>query len=129
MPRIPKVPVKFIVSFIAMSIVCEVAWEYTAANLYDDTDENMLGFFQPLMWPHPWVQPFNGNSVVVVHQIIHGRSMSEPDEIKEGWTVGRLWGLWFSFVAVALISSIALARIRWVPKWHEKPARLPESAR
>jgi hypothetical protein len=46
--------------------------------------------------------------------------MSGPDTLKTGWTVARLWYLWFSFVGVSVAISAALASPRWVPKgWRE----------
>ena len=42
--------------------------------------------------------------------------MSEPDTIKEGWSVTSLWYLWYSFVIISLVVSTLLALVPWTPK-------------
>lgn len=94
----------FALVLVAMAIVCTIVWQLVGDTLYDCTDDNMLGFWRPGCWVHR----FDGHPIVVVHQIVHGRSMSEPDAIKEGWSVPRLWCLWSSFVVVSLAVSVVL---------------------
>jgi hypothetical protein len=40
--------------------------------------------------------------------------MSEPDEIKNGWSLTGLWCLWAAFVAISLFLSALLARLLWL---------------
>jgi hypothetical protein len=42
--------------------------------------------------------------------------MSEPDTIKTGWTIGRLWLLWCSFAAGSVAVSVLLGRLPCSPK-------------
>ncbi len=41
--------------------------------------------------------------------------MNDPDEIKKGWSVVGLWGLWLSFVGLSVIISFVLALLPWIP--------------
>ncbi len=55
---------------------------------------------------------------VAVPKIIADHSMSDPDVIKEGWSVPKLWCLWWVFVAVSVIVSTLLSFVIWR---HKKP--------
>lgn len=103
---------KFVASFFVMTVICTIVWQDVVTEcIYDNTDDNMAGFLTPGGWIG------GGNfPVVAVRQVVHGRSMSEPDEIKEGWSIPKLWCLWLSFVAVSLVISIILARVPWIPR-------------
>jgi hypothetical protein len=103
---------KFITALFVMSILCTVVWQFVGSKLYDCTDDGFLGFTRP----GDWVHPFGGHPVSVVYQIVHGRSMSEPDTIKEGWSVAGLWRLWYDFVLLSLGISMLLAWIPWTPR-------------
>jgi hypothetical protein len=104
--------VKFFVILFVMTIINTIVWEYVAGDLYDCTDGGIPGYWSPGCWVHSW----DGHSIVAVPHVVHRRSMSEPDTIKEGWSVTGLLCLWFSFFAVSLGVSIVLARVRWIPK-------------
>jgi hypothetical protein len=99
---------KFGVVFFFMTVICTVVWEeFIDGKVYDCTDP-LFGYLSPDGW-------VGGNNfpVVVVKKVISGRSMSEPDELKEGWSVPGLWVLWGSFFASSLIVSFLLARLPW----------------
>ena len=103
---------KFVIVMFVMTIVCTIVWqEFVTDKLYNCTDPAWLDFLSPGNWVHS----HNGQPVAFVPVIIGG-SMSDPDTIKEGWSVARLWYLWYSFVAVSVVISVLLARIRWIPK-------------
>jgi hypothetical protein len=115
MIRLFKSIAKFVIVMFVMTIVCTVVWqEVVAEYLYDNTDENMMGFIHPF-YLDGWIGQVNF-PVVAVQHVVHGRSMSDPDEIKEGWSISKLWCLWFSFVAVSLVISVMLARVPWIPR-------------
>jgi hypothetical protein len=98
-----------------MTIICTIVWQdFVTEYLYDNTDENMMGFLEPFSGDF-WIGE-GGFQVVAVQHVVHGRSMSDPDEIKVGWSIPKLRCLWSSFVAVALVISIVLARVRWIPR-------------
>src|SRR5580698_3574741 len=95
-----------------MTIINTIVWVCVADNLYDCTDGGIPGYWSP----GDWVHSFDNHSVVSVPRIVHGRDMSEPDTIKEGWSTARLLCLWLVFFDVSLLVSFFLARIRWMPK-------------
>jgi hypothetical protein len=102
---------KFVLVMVVMTIACTVLWESVAGWLYDCTDDGFLGFWTPGNWVHDW----DNHPVVAASQIVHGRSMSEPDTIKAGWSVTGLWCLWCSFVAISVVVSALLAWKPWLP--------------
>ena len=107
-----KSAAKFAIVMIAMTIVCAIVWqEVVAEHLYDCTDSVPGDFLRP----GDWVHSFAGHSIVSVQNVVHGRSMSEPDAIKQGWSMTGLWLLWLSFVAISAVVSVLLARKRWFP--------------
>jgi hypothetical protein len=114
MERIPKFTAKFVFVMLAMTIVSMVVWqEFVTDRLYNCTDALWFDFLRPgFGWVH-------GN-VAYVPVVVSGRSMSEPDTIKAGWTMTRLWLLWFSFIGVSVAVSLWLAWLSWLPKrWNE----------
>ena len=99
--------VKFVVSMFLMTIICSIVWEkFVDGIIYDCTDP-LFGYLSPDGW-------IGGDNfpVVVVKQVVSGRSMGEPDEIKEGWSVADLWVLWVLFFGISLFISIFFA---WWP--------------
>jgi hypothetical protein len=92
---------KFVTALFLMTIVFTIVWQFLGQTLYDCTDDNMAGFLRPGDWVH--------NPIVTVHQIVHGRSMSAADTLKEGWSVTGLWCLWSSFVLASLLISLWFA--------------------
>jgi hypothetical protein len=103
---------KFAIVMFAMTIACTLVWDaFVAENLYDCTDSVPFDFLKP----GDWVHAFGSNTIVPVPHVIHGRSMSGPDTIKEGWSVTDLWLLWFSFVGISVAVSAFSARLRWSP--------------
>jgi hypothetical protein len=110
--KIVKGTVKFFVVLFVMTIINAIVWECFAFFLYDCTDAGLPGYFGPGQWVHN----FDGHSVMAVPHVVHGRSMSEPDTIKEGWSVARLLYLWFAFFIVSLAVSFWLATKQWSSK-------------
>ena len=95
-----------------MTIICTIVWQvFVTDRLYNCTDPGWLDF----LFPGNWVHVHNNQPVAVV-PVITGGSMSDPDTIKQGWSVARLWYVWFSFVFVSVLISVVLAWILWIPK-------------
>jgi hypothetical protein len=104
--------IKFVVTFAVMTIVCEVVWgRFVDGVLYNCTDE--IGGY---LTPDNFVHEYAGMRVRVVKQINSNDSMSSGDSIKEGWTIDRLWYLWFAFLGTSVMVSIALARLPGRPR-------------
>jgi hypothetical protein len=104
--------VKFIASMIVMTIICELAWgTYVTGKIYCDGDED-FGYLTPGNWVSNWD---GQHPIAVVHQIPAVRQMGDPDDIIEGWSIPKLWCLWFSFFAISLVISILFAWVQWIP--------------
>jgi len=109
---------KFSFAFFVMTVVCTIAWEAFVDNhVYNCTDGGFLDYLSPGDWVHEW----EGHPVKVVPKVTLDRDMSNPDTIQEGWTVTRLWYLWYSFFATSVVISAVLASVPWIPRrlnWH-----------
>ena len=108
MRRIFKSVAKFVIVLIVMTIICTIVWEFVGNRLYDCTDASGFDYWQPGNWVH--------GKALVVHQVVHHRSMSEPDTIKEGWSVTGVWCLWYVFVVLSLVVGVLLAPTPWIPR-------------
>lgn len=97
---------KFVAVFLCCTIVCTVLWaQFVTDTLYNCTDPGWLDYLFPGHWVH--------HPVAVAHVVV-GRSMSEPDTIKAGWSITGLWFLWFAVVGVSVLGSVLLARLPWI---------------
>jgi hypothetical protein len=95
-----------------MTIICELAWgTYVTGKIYCDGDED-FGYLTPGNWVSNWD---GQHPIAVVHQIPAVRQMGDPDDIIEGWSIPKLWCLWFSFFAISLVISILFAWVQWIP--------------
>lgn len=104
---------KFAAVLLVLTAICSNVWDnFVAGKLYNDSDDNFFGY----LFPGTWVSNWDGqHPVVSVDHIAPETSMSDPDEIKKGWSVAGLWGLWLSFAGISIIISTALARLPWIP--------------
>lgn len=103
---------KFMIALAGVTVICTILWQIVGDRLYDCTDDNMLGYFRPGSWVHD----HTGHGIATVQIIVHDRAMSEPDTIKEGWSVTSLWSSWLSLFIASLIGSFLLARLPWSSK-------------
>src|SRR5437899_9556467 len=89
---------KFFICLIVMTVGFTLVWQYAIADrLYNCTDSGDFDFLFPGHWVH---RP------VPVDRVVAGRSMSEPDTIKRGWSIAGLWGLWGLCVVTGLVVSV-----------------------
>ncbi len=92
----------FVMVLLVMLVVCTQAWEaFVNGKLCLCTDGT--GFLNVGDWVH---------DPVPVPQIVP-HSMSEPDEIKQGWSMAGLWVIWLAFMSVAVAVSAAPAGVFW----------------
>jgi len=99
--------VKFVFSMLVMTIICEWAWgTYVTGKIYCDSDGD-FGYLTPGCWV--------SDPIAVVHQIPAVRQYGDPDVIIEGWSISKLWCLWFSFFGISLVISILFAWVQWIP--------------
>ena len=91
----------FLASLVATTVLSAIAWELLVHRaLYDCTDPGGIDYLSPGDWVHHYV---------AVEHVTHGRPMSEPDTLKHGWTVSRLWVVWSLFPACSFVVSAVLA--------------------
>jgi hypothetical protein len=91
-------------SLLLMAFVCVWAWDaFVNGKLYYCTDGGTMDFIFVGDWVH------HPESVVDVAP----RSMSEPDEIKIGWSVTGLRCLWSAFVGGSVLLSALFAGAIW----------------
>lgn len=109
-PRVPaNVQIaKFLLCIVPLSLGLEVLWEtQIAPHVYDCTDQVGFDYLIPGGWVH--------GKIATVPHVVHGRSMSEPDTVKEGWSEPRLWMLWLACFGGSVTLSLTLARTHWIP--------------
>lgn len=98
-----------------MLIISTVVWQTVVGeHLYDCTDDNLIGFLTPGDWVHG--PPRAPLPILSVDKVVHGRSMSEPDTIKKGWTVTDLLLLWYSFIVGSVIISFLVSVVPWLSR-------------
>jgi hypothetical protein len=107
-----KTILTFAVTLLLMTVASSVLWDSATTRLYDCTDECGFGF----LTPGSWVHKFDGREIATVPKVVHGRPMSEPDTILQGWSLRKLWALWCLFAAATLGISTCVA---WKP-WEHK---------
>lgn len=97
---------KFVAVLMCCTIASTILWAlFVTDTLYNCTDPGWLDFLSPGHWVH--------HPVPVAH-VIAGRSMSEPDTIKAGWSITGLWLFWFAVVVASVFVSVLLARTPWI---------------
>ena len=94
-------------------IVCltlsAIIWQFCLPEkIYNCTDDNLFGFFRPGNWVH--------GDYITVLKIDPSDSMSKPDSIKQGWSVGKLWFVWWTFIVASLVISVSLLFLFFRPE-------------
>jgi hypothetical protein len=118
-----KTVVKFVIALFVMMVLCAFIWQrFVYGSLYYCSDP-VLDFFAPGNWVHT----VNGQPVQVVSHVTVSSSWSIPDSIKDGWSVARLWHLWYLFVSVSFVVSFLLSLVGSLPK-STPPNNSPEHA-
>lgn len=113
---------KFIFSMLILTVLCTGAWDaFLNGKIYCCTDGGALDYLNP----GDWVHGHNGYPVVVVPQIVPPHGMSDPDTIKSGWSVTKLWCVWVFMFGGSLIASAIFAYVPWLASF----GRLAESRR
>jgi hypothetical protein len=99
--RYIKQAVTFLVILAPCLVASEIVWDaYLPGQIYNCSDCNLFGVLMPGSWVH-------GNYVTVSKINTYG-SMSQPDSIKEGWSLEKLWFLWFSVFFASVAISVSL---------------------
>jgi hypothetical protein len=87
-----------------MLFACVWAWDaFVNGKLHFCTDGGAMDFICVGDWVH------HPESVAQIAP----RAMSEPDEIRSGWSIVGLWCLWLAFVGGSVLVSAAAGRSVW----------------
>jgi hypothetical protein len=103
----------FVVLLLICTILSELFWDsFFAGRIYNCTDDNLGSFLEPGNWVHS----HGGMPVEVVPQIPPHQTMDKPDSIKEGWSIPKLWLLWWSFAAAGIVISASFTFLIFRPQ-------------
>ena len=92
---------------VGMTVLCDALWEEClVGNVYVNTDDGDGGGY---LFPGHWVGNDEGFPVIVVEHLKPVRSMSDPDELKAGWSVTRSWFVWSCLLGISTIVSACLS--------------------
>jgi hypothetical protein len=91
----------FLVALLFCTALCTFVWDnLVVGKLFNCTDSLPFNFLNPGDWVH-------GN-YVTVPEINPSDPMDKPDSIKEGWSIPKLWLLWWAFVFASTVISVSL---------------------
>jgi hypothetical protein len=48
---------------------------------------------------------------VPIERIVPDQNMNHPDTIKAGWTIQKIWMLWFAFVGMSFVASALMVAV------------------
>ena len=118
-----KFVVKFACLLFIMTVFCTWAWDaFLNGKVYYCTDGGTFDYW----CPGDWVHTHDGSPIVEVDKIVPAHSMSDPDTLKSGWSVAKLWDTWAAFLGGSLVISIGLACLNWT-KWLDLPNPSPST--
>jgi hypothetical protein len=101
----------FVILLLGCMVLCTIFWSnFVDGKLYNCTDAVGFDFLQPGNWIH--------GAYVTVTKINPADPMNMPDSVKQGWSVPKLWLLWWSFVVASVVASASLASLLF---WWRKP--------
>ncbi len=100
---------KAILVFGSLVILMTIAWDLIfPGRIYYCTDEIGFDFLSPGDWVH------GEFDIVSDVAVTTSRTMSEPDVLLEGWTIGSLWMVWGCMFLSSFSLALFLARYRWL---------------
>lgn len=115
MRPIAKYLIKTVLVVGLLAVPWSMAWESTfPGKIYHCTDDDWLGYLRPGDWVHGEIDYVDDVPSALL------RTMSDPDVLLRGWTVGRLWMVWTAMFGSSLAIGLFLAKWRWFPAVLEK---------
>lgn len=91
-----------------LAIPISIAWDSIFPGMiYHCTDDVWLEYLTPGDWVHGEVEYVDDVPSAM------DRTMSDPDVLLRGWTVGRLWIVWTAMFGSSLAVGLFVARFRW----------------
>ncbi len=107
---------KFFVMMFIMILICTWSWDaFLNGKVYSCTDGGSFDFW----FVGDWVHAHDGHPVVTVPRIVPSPDMGDPDTIKQGWSLQRLWYVWIMFFGVSLVISLLFAGLTGKPLVNE----------
>lgn len=103
----------FAAVMIGMTIVCEMVWEACLGDQVYLCTDPLDGYLTPDNWVGNGEDSDDGYPIVFVDHLVDTGAMNDPDELKMGWSVGRLWYAWYSLFGLSLIVSLLVAVAPW----------------
>ena len=123
MRGIAKYLLKTAFALALLAIPMSIAWDSTfPGKVYYCTDDIGLDYLIPGNWVHGEIEYVDDVSAAT------SRSMSEPDVLLLGWSVGRLWLIWSAMFGSSLVLALFIARLRWgaaAPSEEKQSANMP----
>jgi hypothetical protein len=90
------------------TIPLAIAWEAIFPNkIYYCTDNVLLDYITPGDWLHGEIEYVDDIASAM------DRTMSDPDVLLRGWTVGGLWLVWTAMFGSSLAAGLFLAKFPW----------------
>ena len=94
-----------------LTIICTWAWNvFVDGQVYACADGGPCDYWTPGDWVHNHVS----QAIEVVPQIHQFPHLGDPDVLKTGWSVTRLWCVWILFFGGSLIVSMLFAYVSWI---------------
>jgi hypothetical protein len=107
MRSIAKYLLKTVFALVLLAIPMSIVWDSTLpGKIYYCTDDIGLDYLIPGNWVHGEIEYVDDVSAAM------SRSMSEPDVLLRGWSVGRLWLIWSAMFGSSLVVALYIARLR-----------------
>jgi hypothetical protein len=97
----------FLGVLILSTFVMTIAWDYFLhEQVYDCADSVPFGYLQPGSWVH--------DPIVYVDKIHQGGTNYSGDVIKTGWSLPKLWMIWFAMfggsLVVGFLAALSISR-------------------
>jgi hypothetical protein len=106
--KIAKYLIKTALVVGVLAIPSSIAWESIfPGKIYHCTDDVWLEYLTPGDWVHGEIEYVDDVPLAM------SRTMSDPDVLLRGWTVGRLWMVWAAMFGSSLALGLFLAKFRW----------------
>ena len=109
-----RVLVKLLIAASFMTDVCAVVWECTISPKYYDVGDIVCqaGFLEPGEWVDDTAVPVKNVGRPNASNY-HMDGGYYPDQIQGGWTLARLWRVWWCFLAFDVGATLGLALTPW----------------
>ena len=104
MRSIAKYLLKTVFALVLLAIPMSIAGDSPfPSTIYYCTDDIGLDYVIPGNWVHGEIEYVDDVSTAM------SRSMSEPDVLLRGWSVGRLWLIWSAMFGSSLVLALFMA--------------------